>query len=66
MITVPKEILRELLQIIEEMEEKGMEAENAAARLNEALGDMLTVAADRSRLAHRAHKLLKGVERQLY
>ena len=65
MISVPKALLRDLLQMIEEMEEKGMEAENAAARLNDAVGDMLAVAADRSRLAHRAHKLLKDVERQL-
>jgi hypothetical protein len=59
MITVRRELLRRLEEKITALEQKGMEAENAAARLNQALGDLLSVAAERSRLAHEAHRLLR-------
>jgi hypothetical protein len=59
MITVPKALLLQLEEKISRLEQKGMEAENAAAALNRALGDLLDVAAERSRLAHEAHNLLR-------
>jgi hypothetical protein len=59
MISVPKELVHRLEEKISLLEQKGMEAENAAAALNRALGDLLEVAAERSRLAHEAHKLLR-------
>ncbi len=64
MITVPRALIEELQNLIIAMEEKGMEAENAAARLNSALGDILSVAAERSRLAHEAHKLLTRLQQE--
>lgn len=59
MIPVSRALLAELERLITEMEEKGAQAEDAAARLNSALADILWVATERSRLAHEAHKLLK-------
>lgn len=64
MITVPKALIAELEALVADMEAKGIEAEDAAARLNIALGDMLTVATDRSRLAHKAHALLRKMKEQ--
>ncbi len=61
MITVRKELLRRLEEKISALERKGMEAENAAANLNRALGDLLTVTAERSRLAHEAHRLMREI-----
>ena len=62
MITVPKAELKKLDELIEQLEEMGIRAEDAAARLNIALGDILAVAADRSRIAHDAHKLLRKLQ----
>jgi hypothetical protein len=64
MITVPRSSIAELESLISKLEEKGIQAEDAAARLNQALGDILTVAADRSRLAHEAHNLLKRIQQE--
>ena len=62
MITVPKVRIAEIERLLEALEQKGIEAEDAAARLNRALGEILSIAAERSRLAHQAHKILREIQ----
>jgi hypothetical protein len=59
MISIPRQLLLRLEEKISLLERKGIEAENAAAALNRALGDLLDVATERSRLSHEAHALLR-------
>jgi hypothetical protein len=68
--------LDELNAIIDRMEELGQHAEDAAARVSDAvgatgaqaqarlvaaIGDVLEVTTERSRLAHRAHRLIRDM-----
>ena len=71
--------IRELASIIERMDALGKDAEDAAARihkalhatplptnhmLSEAIGDVIAVVTERSRLAHQAHRLVIELRRE--
>jgi hypothetical protein len=74
------ETLQHLAGIIERMETLGKDAEDAAARINtalrrtklpadhrltQAIGDVIDVVTERSRLAHEAHRLMSRLQREL-
>ena len=65
MISISKRLLFRLEEKISTLERKGMEAENAAAALNRALGDLLDVAAERSRLAPEVDAWLREMRQRI-
>ena len=61
-VVVPKTKLAEVEYLLNHLEELGVKTEDAAARINEAVADWLSVGAERSRLAYRAHRILRELQ----